>query len=186
MLGPAFSIYVGRPPLERLANRSRNLDLYRCLNDAGIQAIPAVGFVDMADAAFVGGWLARYGLHSIFVDLQSADAAASWNHVREALPALIERATSLERIVINGVAQPARVIELARLTEPLELVLTNGNAFQLARSGYDYFVRGEKLAKRRSAARPIQVFANLASFYGEAVTRRNKRYIPSSLQPLLV
>ena len=186
VLGPAFSIYVGRPPLERLANRARNLHLYRSLSEAGIQAIPAAGFIDVVEATSVGDWVAGFGLRSIFVDLQSADDRVSWNQVREALPALIARATSLERIVINGVAQPTRVIELARLTESLELVLTNGNAFQIARSGHDYFVKGEGFVKQRSAARPIQVFANLARFYTDAAARRKERYIPLSVQPILL
>ena len=183
VLGPAFSIYVGRPPIERLANRSRNLHLYRCLSQAGIQTIPAVGFVDAVDAALVGDLVARYDLRSIFVDLQSADAPSSWSQVRKAIPALVAQATSLERIVTNGVGQPTRVVELASLTKPLELVLTNASAFQLARSGRDYFVKDERFVKRRSAARPIQLFANLARFYSGAAARRNDRYIPLSDQP---
>ena len=186
VLGPAFSIYVGRPPLERLANRARNLYVYQRLDEAGIQTIPAVGFVDVVEATSVGDWVAGFGLRSIFVDLQSANDRVSWNHVHEALPALIARATSLELIVINGVAQPTRVIELARLTEPLELVLTNGHAFQLARSGRDYCLKGKGFVKQRSAARPIQVFANLARFYSDAASRRKERYIPLSVQPLLL
>ena len=178
VLGPAFSIYIGRPPLERLTSRARNLSLYRTLSEAGIQTIPAVGFVDAVDAAYVGDWAAGYRLRSIFVDLQSADASSSWSQVREALPALIGRATSLERIVINGVGQPGRVIEIARLTEPLELVLTNASAFQLARSGHDYFFKDEKLLKQRSPARLTQLFANLARFYSDAAARRAVMWTP--------
>ena len=185
VLGPAFSIYVGRLPLERLANRSRNLELHRCLNEAGMPTIPAVGFVDADDAAFTGGWVARYGLRSIFVDLQSAGASTAWNLVREAVPAFLTEATSIERIVVNGVAEPARVIELARLTEPKELVLTNAHAFQLARSRRDYFVEGERFVKRRSGARQDHLFANSARFYDNAAARRNEPYIALSLQPRL-
>lgn len=152
------------------------------LIEAGIQAIPAVGFVDARDAAFVGNWVARYGLRSIFVDLQSAGAPKSRDHVRESLPALIARATSLDRIVINGVAQPDRVIELARLTEPLELVLTNGNAFQLARSGHDYFWVDRRLRKLQTTAPRTQVFNALFDFYGAAAMRRIEGYVASSAQ----
>lgn len=178
VLGPAFSIYNGRPTLERLNSRSRNLSLYRCLSEAGIQTIPAVGFVDAVDAAHVGRWVADYRLRSIFVDLQSADDTSSWNQVREALPVLIARATSLERMVINGVGHPDRVIEIAGLTKPLELVLTNASAFQLARSGRDYLFEGEKLLKRRSSARRDRLFANLARFYGDAAARRAVKWTP--------
>ena len=183
VLGPAFSVYVGRPPLERLWNRSRNLMLYQCLSEAGIQTIPAAGFIDAADAAFVGDWAGRYGLQSIFVDQQSADDLSSWNEVRQALPSFIARATSLRRIVINGVGQPGRVIELSRLTKPLELVLTNASAFHLARSRLDYFAKNERLVKGRSGAPPTQLFANLARFYNDAAARRTERYIPLSVQP---
>ena len=182
VLGPAFSIYRGRPTLERLANRSRNLDLYRTLSEAGIQAIPAVGFIDAVDAAFVGNWVERYGLRSIFVDLQSADAPKSWDHVRESLPALIARATSLDRIVINGVAQPDRVIELARLTEPTELVLTNGHAFHLARNGREYCLVDGRFTEQRTATPRAEAFENLAHFYCEAAARRADRYVSRSVQ----
>ena len=182
VLGPAFSIYSGRPPLERMANRSRNLELYQRLSEAGIQAIPAAGFVDARDAAFVGNWVARYGLRSIFVDLQSADAPASWDHVRESLPALIARATSLDRIVINGVAQPDRVIELARLTEPTELVLTNGHAFHLARNGREYCLVDGRFTEQRTATHRAEAFENLAHFYCEAAARRADRYVSRSVQ----
>ena len=186
VLGPAFSIYLDSTPLERCANRSRSLDVYRRLREAGIDAIPAAGFVDAFDAAHVGGWVSRYRLRSIFVDLQSADAPKSWGEVRAALPELISRAPSLERVVINGVAHPPRVFERARLTAPLELVLTNANAFQLARSRRDYFVRGERFVKQRSASQPVELFWNLARFYGEAASREGLGYIPLSLQPLLL
>ena len=182
VLGPAYSIYHGRPPLERLANRSRSLSLYRTLSEAGIQAIPAIGMIDATDAAFVGDWVASYGLESIFVDLQSASDEASWKLVRESLPTLISRARSLKRIAINGVANPARVIELACLTEPLVLVLTNANAFQLARAGYEYCIVDERLQKKRTASEPTEVFERLSRFYGEAAARLTSRYVPRSVQ----
>lgn len=181
VLGPAFSIYLGRPPLERHANRSRNLYLYRCLNEAGIPAIPAVGFVDEYDAALVGEWVARLGLRSIFVDLQSADTHANWDLVCKTIPTLLGRGTSLQRLVVNGVAKPNRVVDLARLTKPLDLVLTNGNAFHLARSRRDYRVDRDKYIKQPSTAPPPQLFANVSSFYNEAVARRIERYVPLSL-----
>ena len=185
VFGPAFSIYLGRLPIERLANRARNLRLFRCLSDAGIQTIPAVGFVDAVDATRVGEWVAACGLRSVFVDLQSADTPAHWNLVREALPALIAEGTSLKRIVINGVGQPARVIELARLTEPLDLVLTNQSAFQMAGSRHDYFFKGEKLVKQPSSATPPQLFANLLRFYWDAAAGQDGGYLPLALQPRL-
>lgn len=186
VLGPAFSIYVDRPTLERNANRSRSLDLYRLLTEAGVHVIPAVGFVDAVDAARVGDWVTGYGLRSIFIDLQSAGHRKNWDHAREALRVLIARAHSLERVVINGVAHPDRVPELARLTKPLELVLTNGYALQLAGARRDYSVEGGRFVMRRSEAPPAHLFANWASFYSGAATRRIERYIPLSLQPSLL
>ena len=182
VLGPAFSIYLGRPPLERHANRSRNLDLYRHLREAEIEAIPAVGFIDAKDATFVGNWVARYELRSIFVDLQSADADRSWELVRESLPALIVRANPLRRIVINGVVHPSRVVELARLVEPAELVLTNAGAFHLARIGLDYFPGQEGFVRLRTTTDGAAVFEALARFYHGACARRVDRYVPRSTQ----
>ena len=182
VLGPAFSIYRGRPPLERLANRSRNLDVYQYLRDAGIEAIPAVGFIDEEEAAFVGGWVAGYGLQSIFVDLQSAGDPRIWEVVQEALRALIARARSVERIVINGVGQPDHVVELARLVEPAELVLTNASAFQFARIGLDYFPEKGGFVRLRTTTHPPTVFKALARFYKDASARRIDRYVPRSAQ----
>lgn len=183
VLGPAFSIYLGRPPLERNANRSRNLALYSHLVEAGIPAIPAVGFIDEVDAAFVGEWVASLGLQSVFVDLQSADSGANWELVCETIPVLVERGISIERIVINGVAKPNRVVDLARLTKPLDLVLTNGNAFHLARSRRDYRTDGDEYVKQLSTAPPPQLFEHLACFYDDAAGRRIERYVPLSLPP---
>ncbi len=186
VLGPAFSVYVGRPALERLWNRSRNIMLYKSLSEAGIQAIPAVGFVDAADAAFVGDWVGRYGLESIFIDLQSAGDLSSWDEVGHALPSLIARATSLRRIVINGVSRPDRVIELSRLSESLELVLTNSSAFYLALGGLDYFANDERLVRRPSGEPRTKLFSNLAHFYREAAARQTDRYLPLSVQPRML
>lgn len=185
VFGPAFSVYLGRLPLERHANRSRNIHLYSSVCEADIQVVPAAGFVDAFDADFVGKWVAAYGLKSLFVDLQSADTPAQWNLVRETLPALVASGTTLNRIVINGVAKPTRVIELAHLTDPLDLVLTNGAAFQLARSGHDYSKRGEDFTKQKSEADRARLFTNLAGFYGDVAARRSESYIPLSLQPAL-
>ena len=186
VLGPAYSIYVGRPPLERLANRSRNLWLYRFLSDAGIQVVPAIGFVDVVDATRVGEWVAGYGLEAIFIDLQSADSLKSWGTLRKALPAFIACATSIERIVVNGVAQPSRVIELASLTSPVELILTNGCAALLAGAGYDFYPMGDQFVRQQSAARPNQIFENMVRFYEGAAAGRIGQYIPCSNQPWLV
>ncbi len=178
VLGPAFSIYVNRPPLERIANRSRNLLFFRELAYAGIQSIPAVGFVDEADSHNVGEWVKRFGLRSIFIDLQSADSASSWDLVCKAIPRFIIQASTVERIVVNGVANPSRVIELASMTRPRELVLTNGSAFQLARSGRDYYPKLDSFSKKRSSADEWQLFKHLHRFYCEAVARRIDIYEP--------
>lgn len=182
VLGPAFSIYRGRPTIEWLANRSRNLQLYRTLHEAGVQAVPAVGFIDSKHADFVAGWVEDYGLSSVFLDLQSADDDETWHHVCKALPAFISRATVIRRLVINGVAHPARVAELGQLTEPLDLVLTNGNAFQLARSGHDYFLVDGALRKLQTTARATEVFDSLFNFYTEAALRRMEHYVAPPAQ----
>ncbi len=186
VLGPALSIYVGRLPIERNANRSRNLALFRELREAGLEAIPAVGFVDDRDASHVAGWLTRLGVHSAFVDLQSADTAGSWCVAREAVAVLAAEASALDRLIVNGVAEPARVIDLVDAARPLALTLTNGNAFQLARSGHDYFRAPQRLVKRRSAHPPAHIFENLSRFYADAVRGETRQYMSLDGQPRLL
>ena len=156
------------------------------LNDAGIDSIPAVGFVDEVDARVVGNWLADFRLQSIFVDLQSADSNASWELVRSSLPAFMTRAQSIERIYVNGVAQPARVIELAQLTGPLEFILTNRPANHLSASERDFYFDGKQYINRRTAARSSRMFNHLVSFYGDATGRRICHYLPCSDQRRLL
>lgn len=185
VLGPAFSIYVGRPPIERAANRSRNLAMYTVLADSAIRSVPAVGFVDPHDAASTARWIAKLGLHAVFIDLQSVDSKESWGVVRSALPVFV-RVSSMSRIIVNGVGHPDRVSELVSLVSPAELVITNASAAQLARSRQDYFESQRGLVRRRSGARDEQIFSALSRFYHEAPSNPERRYIPLSVQPMML
>ena len=185
ILGPAFSIYLGRLPIERACNRARNLAFYRRLAGAGLAAVPAVGFTNAMEARHAGEWVSRVGLSSIFIDLQSADHR--WDLVQESVPVFVDAAHSLVRIVVNGVAKPARVLELRELVGSLELVLTNGNSFHLSVSGYDY-VRdaGGRYEKTRSLAAKGDIFANLNQFYDLAASVGHTTYRPVPWQTPLI
>ncbi len=183
VLGPAFSIYQPpRMPLERLANRARNLAMYSMLRDAGIASIPAVGFIDPLDAERAGAWVNRLAPAAVIVDMQSADR--EWELARQSMVAFLNRAQSLTHVVVNGVANPRRVVELARLVRPVKLTLTNGNAFQLARSRHDYYPDEDGTYRRwASAARESHLFANLVRFYSQAAGEDEPMpYAPLSLQ----
>lgn len=185
VLGPAYSIYVGRSPIEHAANRARNLAVNAALTDAGIRAVPAVGFVDAWDAERAGAWLKTLGMRTVFVDLQSADSPTSWSAVRAAIPVLLSSG-AIDRLIINGVSHPGRVREMAGLTRPAELILTNGSAFQLARIQRDYFVDGSRLLRKRSGASPEQIFAHLSQYYHEVAAGSDEGYLPLSLQPMML
>lgn len=186
VLGPAFSAYVGRPPIERAANRSRNLSMYNTIVRSGFNAVPAVGFVDAHDAEYAAGWIASRRLHTVVVDLQSAESKRSWELVRSALPVLVV-VGRISRIVVNGVAHPDRVRELVELARPASLIVTNAGAAHTARVGQDYFrdVRG-LLVKRRTAAPSERVFWNLAHYYHRVTSEPSERYVSLSIQPMMI
>lgn len=186
VLGPAFSVYVGRPPIERLANRSRNLSMYKMMVEEGFNAVPAVGFVDAPDSEHVAGWIASRSLHTVFVDLQSTESQRSWSLVRSALPLLVLLGGA-SRIIVNGVAHPDRVRELAGLISPAQLIITNAGAAHTARLGQDYFrdARG-LLVKRKTAARSERVFWNLAHYYHRVSSEPSETYLPLSIQPMML
>lgn len=102
------------------------------------------------------------------------------------MPRLLESAPILERIVVNGVGQPDRVLQLAYVIRPHTMVLTNGSAFQLARGGWDYFPRDERLVKRRSLSKSEHIFINFAAYYSAVSKADTRRYNPLSLQPRLL
>jgi hypothetical protein len=185
VLGPAFSVYVGRPPIERTANRARSLEMYDMIARSGFNAIPAVGFVDAQDAAHAAGWITSRGLHTVFVDLQSAESTGSWEVVRSALPVLVVSGR-LSRIVINGIAYPDRVRELVELVAPASLIVTNAGAAHTARLSLDYLrdVRG-LLVKRRTAVSSERVFWNLAHYYHRVTSEPGERYVSLSVQPMM-
>ena len=175
ILGPAFSIYVNRPPLERECNRARNLQIYSELAREGIRVIPAVGFTNTVEARFTGAWVARLGLSDVFVDLQSTDG--EWQLLRRLVPVFLQAARSLNRIVVNGVAAPVRIVELRELVHDLDLVLTNGNAFQLGESGHDYVRQpGGYYSKERSFASKRAIFETASRFYELAVASGCQTY----------
>lgn len=186
VLGPAFSVYVGRPPIERVANRSRNFSMYNAIVRAGFKAVPAVGFVDAHDAEYAAGWIASRGLHTVVIDLQSAESKPSWELVRSALPVLVVSGR-ISRLVVNGVAHPDRVRELVELASPARLVLTNAGAAHTARLGQDYFrdARG-LLVKRRTALPSERVFWNLAHYYHRVTSEPSERYVSLSVQPMML
>ena len=163
VIGPAFSIYTGRSPLERNANRSRNLAIYAEIVGRVVAAIPSVGYADTREAEYAARWIARLQLTSVFVDYQSVEH--EWDEAREALSALAA-SDFLRRIVVNGVAHPQRVIDLRRAVPHLPLIITNSHALQLARSHRDY-VRLEtgSYARVKSPAPPPEIFRHLCAFY---------------------
>ncbi|MCC7365285.1 MAG: hypothetical protein IT303_13040 [Dehalococcoidia bacterium] len=186
VLGPAFSLYTGRPPIERMANRARNLSMYARIIQGGFDAVPAVGFVDARDAEHVAGWIASRGLHTVFVDLQSAESRRSWAHVRAAIPLLVHRG-GLARLVVNGIVHPDRIRELATLAKPADLVVTNAGAAHTARLGEDYFRDGRGLlVKRKTRERPERVFWNLAHYYHRVTAEPSETYLPLSMQPMML
>lgn len=185
VLGPAFSIYKGRVPLEQNANRARNFSIYQKLTEAGIPAVAAVGFSDDVDAGHIGHAIESLRLESVFVDLQSTEHA--WLAARSALSHLVAHAPSLQRVIVNGVADPLRVPGLrTALPSNLELVLTNQNAYQLARARHDYYPEQSRLCRRRSPLPSEDLFARLAGFYTAVAAGDTTPYHPGSVRPRLL
>lgn len=184
VLGPSFSIYLDRPATERVVNRARNLRIFEQLNEFGCEAIPAVGFIDARDARHVAGWVASLALHTVFIDLQSADS--EWPRVRSAIPVFV-RESGIRRLVVNGVGQPDRIRELVGLATPARLTLTTSAPAFTARMGCDYFrEHSGGLVKRLASIPPERVFWNLGRYVERVAVNGAEYYVCGSPQPLLL
>jgi Domain of unknown function (DUF4417) len=112
---PSYSTYTPRPRTEHLIELRRSLLFFEALQDAGVVALPRLGWVVPQDAARLARWANRQeALTTLGVDMQTLRARASWQAELALLAAFDEETGGRLNYLINGPGTRERLRAIGR------------------------------------------------------------------------
>jgi len=126
VVSPSFSTYWPRPATEFLINSKRSLIYFSALQAQGVQAIPRVAWMTIADAIRFGLWIQENPLvGAVALDLSTYRRAEDWREQMEGLE-IFDRLTG-ERLVylLNGLTVERRCLEVFSLLGVTRTRITN-------------------------------------------------------------
>jgi hypothetical protein len=110
VVGPAFSVYPGRPAVDQLYAQTRSLRMFGMLQDHGVEAVPCIDWGRPRDRDAWAKWLSDNPVRTIGVDLQCHGA-----NLRSYIAELAKFRSLLVQyptLLVNGLAQQDRFADL--------------------------------------------------------------------------
>jgi hypothetical protein len=126
VVSPSFSTYWPRPATEFLINSKRSLTYFLALQMQGVQAIPRVAWMTIADAIRFGLWVQENPMvGAVALDLSTYRRAEDWREQMEGLE-IFDRLTG-EKLtyLLNGLTVERRCLEVFSLLGVSRARITN-------------------------------------------------------------